>query len=288
MAILNDLIVSGPSTLLSNVNLKGNLTVNGTITGSLSGNASTASSAYALCADATMKLYAQASNEINFGGTSNSNTIYFGYRAVDSKPIPTKFVFGGSSGTAELVAAKFTGALNGNASTASSAAKLTTARTISLTGDVSGSGSFDGSGNLSISATVADDSHSHTTLKGIYTGSGGAQPPSYIGANAVKCNMMNQFTGTGIGFSSYADVLMMNAYSWSDVPYATALAIQKTNGVPRAWIAAGGNTSSWAGATELITANNIGSYAPPLYSVTQTDPGAGSSLATNKLCIVYS
>ena len=45
---------------------------------------------------------------------------------------------------------------------ANSAAKLSTARTISLTGDVSGSTSFDGSGNVSITTTVADDSHNHT------------------------------------------------------------------------------------------------------------------------------
>lgn len=44
---------------------------------------------------------------------------------------------------------------------ASSAVKLATARTISLTGDVTGSTSFDGSGNASITATVADDSHNH-------------------------------------------------------------------------------------------------------------------------------
>lgn len=42
-----------------------------------------------------------------------------------------------------------------------SATKLATARTIALSGDVSGSGSFDGSDNLVITATVADDSHNH-------------------------------------------------------------------------------------------------------------------------------
>ena len=42
------------------------------------------------------------------------------------------------------------------------AEKLTTARTISLTGDVTGSASFDGSANTSIAATVANDSHSHS------------------------------------------------------------------------------------------------------------------------------
>ena len=49
--------------------------------------------------------------------------------------------------------------VSGNAGTAT---KLATARTISLTGDVTGSTSFDGSGNVSIAATVADDSHNHT------------------------------------------------------------------------------------------------------------------------------
>ena len=38
---------------------------------------------------------------------------------------------------------------------------LTTARTISLGGDVSGSASFDGSANVTITATVANDSHTH-------------------------------------------------------------------------------------------------------------------------------
>ena len=45
---------------------------------------------------------------------------------------------------------------------ANSAVKLQTARTISLAGDVTGSTTFDGSGNVSITATVADDSHNHT------------------------------------------------------------------------------------------------------------------------------
>ena len=46
----------------------------------------------------------------------------------------------------------------GNAATAT---KLATARTISLTGDVTGSATFDGSANVTITATVADDSHAH-------------------------------------------------------------------------------------------------------------------------------
>lgn len=45
---------------------------------------------------------------------------------------------------------------------ATTATKLETARTISLSGDVTGSASFDGSANATITATVADDSHNHT------------------------------------------------------------------------------------------------------------------------------
>lgn len=46
-----------------------------------------------------------------------------------------------------------------NATTADS---LTTARTFALSGDVTGSGTFNGSSNVTITATVADDSHNHT------------------------------------------------------------------------------------------------------------------------------
>lgn len=57
--------------------------------------------------DDTMKVYAERANEVNFGGSNNSGVIYFGYRAKDSKPIPTEFIFGGSTGTATVKAANF-------------------------------------------------------------------------------------------------------------------------------------------------------------------------------------
>ena len=57
----------------------------------------------------------------------------------------------GASGTWEI-------SVTGNAATAT---KLSTARTLSLTGAVSGNVSFDGSANVNITTTVADDSHNH-------------------------------------------------------------------------------------------------------------------------------
>ena len=62
-------------------------------------------------------------------------------------------------GSETFVAGTFEGAVTGNASTATT---LQTARTISLGGDVTGSASFNGGSNITITATVADDSHNHT------------------------------------------------------------------------------------------------------------------------------
>lgn len=46
--------------------------------------------------------------------------------------------------------------------TAAAATKLATARTIALSGDVTGSTSFNGTANVTIAATVANDSHTHS------------------------------------------------------------------------------------------------------------------------------
>lgn len=56
-----------------------------------------------------------------------------------------------------------------NAPTATSAAKLTTARTISLGGLLGGSASFDGSGNVTITATMADGALSIAKTSGLQT-----------------------------------------------------------------------------------------------------------------------
>ncbi len=50
----------------------------------------------------TMKVYAEFNNEINFGGTNKSGIVYFGYRKKDSKEIPSIFIFGSNTGTAEI------------------------------------------------------------------------------------------------------------------------------------------------------------------------------------------
>lgn len=42
----------------------------------------------------TIWLYPENNDEINFGGTNTSSTIFFGYRAKDSRPKPTEYHFG--------------------------------------------------------------------------------------------------------------------------------------------------------------------------------------------------
>jgi hypothetical protein len=68
----------------------------------------------------------------------------------------------GISITGNAATATTASSCSGNAATAT---KLKNARTISLTGSVTGSGSFDGSGNLSI-ATTTNHTHSYLPLSG--------------------------------------------------------------------------------------------------------------------------
>ena len=108
---------------------------------------------------------------VNTGELDNANG-YKEYTAATATKVPWSGVtdkptsFTPSSHTHTI--ANVTGlqsALDGKLSTtgnAASASKLSTARTISLGGDVTGSTTFDGSGNVTITATVKDDSHNHT------------------------------------------------------------------------------------------------------------------------------
>ena len=81
---------------------------------------------------------------------------------------------------------------------ANSANKLATARTISLTGDVTGSTSFDGSGNVSITATVADDSHNHTiaNIDGLQTAINGKAATSHTHTADDLIQMAEALFGT--------------------------------------------------------------------------------------------
>ena len=114
------------------------------------------------------------------------------------------------------------------------------------------------SGSWPISITGQADS-----VYGRYTRDGGSQPPSYIGRNTVKFNMMRTFIDNKLDPGGYMDCMLMNTYSWSDVPYATAFGMLKTIDTPRAFIACGGNSNTtWSNATELLSVANYNEHVP--------------------------
>jgi hypothetical protein len=102
---------------------------------------------------ATKLTTARTINGVSFDGTADITV-------ADSTKLP--LAGGTMTGAISFAAGQtwptFNQSTTGNAATAT---KLETARTIELSGDVSGSASFDGSANVSITATIADDSHNH-------------------------------------------------------------------------------------------------------------------------------
>ena len=218
-------------------NLKANSAVNAdtaTTASSCSGNSATATKAGYLDAG-TMTLYAHNNNEINFGGTYNSSTIYFGYRATESKPTPTSFIFGGHTGTATLTANGFkkkdsdasyvltgdgghalinglsvnyatsSGACTGNAGTAT---KLETARTLwgqSFDGSKNISGDISNTGNIIPSVTKTSDLGSNAlSYRYVYTtwvGAPGNTKLALGGSNATHLTI-DTSGNVGIGTTS--------------------------------------------------------------------------------------
>ena len=129
-----------------NLTLSGDLTVNGTTTTVNTATLNVSDNIVVLNNDVTGTPSEDAGIEVERGTSTNVSLTW------DESEDEWTF------GSYNVKASSFEGSLTGNASTASA---LATSRTIGLSGDVSGSGSFDGSGNLTITATVADDSHNH-------------------------------------------------------------------------------------------------------------------------------
>lgn len=75
-----------------------------------------------------------------------------------------------------VTASTFIGALTGNASTATTAARWTTARTLTLSGPVTGSISLDGSANGTLTTSIADGALSIAKVSGLTTALAGKEP----------------------------------------------------------------------------------------------------------------
>ena len=144
----------------NNMTVAGNLTVNGTTTTAASTNTVISDTLIEL-GNGTTGTPANDSGIVIERGSANNAFIGFDESA-DKFKLGTGTFTGSSTGnlsiTTGTLVADIEGDVTGNADTAST---LETARTISLTGDVSGSVSFNGGSNVSITTTIADDSHNH-------------------------------------------------------------------------------------------------------------------------------
>lgn len=157
---ITDALSSSGGTISGNLTITGNLVLNGTTT--------TVNSTTMTLDDPILTLGGDTAPTVNDGKDRGIEFRYYdtaakvgffgydastGYFSMYTGATNTSEVFSGTLG--DIAATNFRGALVGNADTAT---KLATARTIGLSGDVTGSGSFDGSGNLTISTTIAANS----------------------------------------------------------------------------------------------------------------------------------
>lgn len=122
-------------------------------------------------------------------------------------------------------------------------------------------------------SSFTPSAHTHEYIVGKYTGSGGVIAPGSIGTYKLQCNMM--YVNAESSGGGYCDWILMNAYSWSDVPYATAIGVVKA-ATPSAYIMSGPNStdkSTWV-RKKLATTDEI----PTIPSITISNSGSGNAV----------
>lgn len=162
-----------------------------------------------------------------------------------------------------IIANRFTGALSGNATTATSASKWTTARTITLSGNASGAVSLDGSANVTLSVTNAYAANSGyaENLNSPDNRNVNTPPSGYSkqfkaefkGASVVNSPYGSQDYVGLLTFAPYSDASGGNKYQIafnSDKGTTPYLSIRTANG----------GASSWPGCYYLPTMNTANGY----------------------------
>lgn len=122
--------------------------------------------------------------------------------------------------------------LAGTGDNVASASKLSSARTITLSGNVTGSVSFDGSKNVTLTATVKDDSHNHTiaNIDNLSTELGKK-------LESVPVATSSAYGGIQIGYSENGKnypVELSNGKAFVNVPWTNttySVATQSNNGL---------------------------------------------------------
>ena len=251
--------VEGATTLQSTLSVTSNTTVGGnlSVTGSATvsgnttlGNAATDTVIFAAdiesnilpSLDDTYDLGAVGSEWRNLfiDGTANIDTAAVDTFTATTATISTADINGGNIdntviGAVNPAAGTFTnvdvsgditvgGTINATVTGVSSeATKLTTARTIALGGDVSGSANFDGSANITITATVADDSHNHViaNVDGLQTALDGKAAVSHT-------HIISDVTGLQTALDAKLEAVDLSAYT-GDVDITGELVVDSYN-----------------------------------------------------------
>tara|TARA_R110002074_G_scaffold173299_3_gene336008 strand:+ start:286 stop:1923 length:1638 start_codon:yes stop_codon:yes gene_type:complete len=180
----NDATVSG------NAIVQGNLTVSGTTTYIDTTTLNIGDNIITLNADEAGTPSANAGIEVERGTEANKTFIWD--EAAD------KWTAGSEAIVAGSFEGPITGAVTGNADTAST---LATARNIALDGDVTGTVSFNGSADVSITATIVDDSHNHviSNVDGLQTALNGKEA---VDVEILKADTDDNLTA---GYTATAD-----------------------------------------------------------------------------------
>ena len=187
--------------------LSGSVTLTDVGSGTLT--ATIAANSVALGTDTTGNYVAGATagNYITVSGTAGegwSPTI-----AVDATSANTASKVVARDASGNFAAGTITASLSGNASTATSAGKWTTARSITLGGDLSGSVSLDGSSNVTLTATVADDSHNH-----VISNVDGLQDALDAKSDATHNHTLDSLSNVTVTSIASGEILKWNGTAW--------------------------------------------------------------------------
>ena len=174
---LQSTLAAGTTTITGDLTVSGDATISGNLT---FGDAIT--DTITLTADIASHIIPSADDTYDLGATGSEwRDLYIdGTANIDTLAVSGNGTVGGDL--------TVTGTINATVSgTSSTANTLTTARTITLGGDVTGSVSFDGSSDVTLTATVVDDSHSHiiADVDGLQTALNGKEATITGGASTI-------------------------------------------------------------------------------------------------------